>query len=111
MIPEIFAAVAALGLLCAIVANTRPLVIIGLPSTIAGFVTAEMARPLILVQVAATALWIAVGALDETIGVVGAVVGGFIAGLIGIGAYGIIGQIIVATLGAILCLWIWQRVR
>ena len=45
------------------------------------------------------------------IGVVGAVVGGFIAGLIGIGAYGIIGQIIVATLGAILCLWIWQRVR
>jgi len=45
------------------------------------------------------------------IGVVGAVVGGFIAGLIGIGAYGIIGQIVVATLGAILCLWIWQRVR
>ena len=45
------------------------------------------------------------------IGVVGAVVGGFIAGLIGIGAYGIIGQIIVATLGAILCLWIWRRVR
>jgi uncharacterized membrane protein YeaQ/YmgE (transglycosylase-associated protein family) len=45
------------------------------------------------------------------IGVVGAVVGGFIAGLIGIGAYGSIGQIIVATLGAILCLWIWQRVR
>ena len=45
------------------------------------------------------------------IGVVGAVVGGFIAGLIGIGAYGIIGQIIVATLGAILCLWIWQRIR
>lgn len=71
MIPEIFAALAALGLLCAIVANTRPLVIIGLPSTITGFVTAEMARPLILVQVAATAVWIAVGALDETIGVVG----------------------------------------
>ncbi len=45
------------------------------------------------------------------IGVVGAVVGGFIAGLIGIGAGGIIGQIIIATLGAILCLWVWRRVR
>jgi len=45
------------------------------------------------------------------IGVVGAVVGGFIAGLIGIGAGGIIGQIIIATLGAILCIWVWRRIR
>ncbi|MEE8633443.1 MAG: GlsB/YeaQ/YmgE family stress response membrane protein [Methyloceanibacter sp.] len=45
------------------------------------------------------------------IGVVGAVVGGFIAGLIGIGAGGIIGQIIIATLGAILCIWVWRRIH
>ncbi len=45
------------------------------------------------------------------IGVIGAVVGGFLAGLVGIGAYGLLGEIIVATLGAVLCLWVWQRMR
>jgi uncharacterized membrane protein YeaQ/YmgE (transglycosylase-associated protein family) len=45
------------------------------------------------------------------IGVVGAVVGGLLAGLVGIGAYGVIGEIIIATLGAILCIWVWQRMR
>ena len=45
------------------------------------------------------------------IGIIGAVVGGLLAGVIGIAAYGPIGQIIIATLGAILCLWVWQRIR
>ncbi len=29
----------------------------------------------------------------------------------GLGAYNIIGEIIIATLGAILCLYVWQRMR
>jgi uncharacterized membrane protein YeaQ/YmgE (transglycosylase-associated protein family) len=45
------------------------------------------------------------------IGVVGAVVGGFLAGLLGIGAYGLLGEIVIATLGAILCIYIWIRMR
>ena len=45
------------------------------------------------------------------VGVIGAVVGGLIAGLLGLGAYNIIGEIIIATLGAILCLYVWQRMR
>jgi uncharacterized membrane protein YeaQ/YmgE (transglycosylase-associated protein family) len=45
------------------------------------------------------------------VGVVGAVVGGLLAGLVGIGASGLIGQIIIATVGAIICLWVWQRIR
>jgi uncharacterized membrane protein YeaQ/YmgE (transglycosylase-associated protein family) len=39
------------------------------------------------------------------------VVGGLLAGVLGIAAYGLIGQIIIATLGAILCLWVWRRMR
>jgi len=45
------------------------------------------------------------------IGIVGAVVGGFLAGLLGIGAYGLLGEIVIATLGAILCIWLWIRMR
>jgi uncharacterized membrane protein YeaQ/YmgE (transglycosylase-associated protein family) len=45
------------------------------------------------------------------IGVIGAVVGGLLAGLLGMGASNIIGAIIIATLGAILCLFVWQRMR
>src|SRR4029078_10360128 len=45
------------------------------------------------------------------IGVVGAVVGGFLAVLRGIGAYGLLGEIVIATLGAILCIYIWIRMR
>ena len=39
------------------------------------------------------------------IGIIGAVVGG----LLGLGAYNLIGEIIIATLGAILCIFVWQR--
>ncbi|MGI8725729.1 MAG: GlsB/YeaQ/YmgE family stress response membrane protein [Methyloceanibacter sp.] len=45
------------------------------------------------------------------IGVVGTVVGGLLAGLLGLGAYNIIGSIIIATPGAIICLYVWQRMR
>ena len=39
------------------------------------------------------------------IGIIGAVVGG----LLGLGAYNLIGEIIIATVGAILCIFVWQR--
>jgi uncharacterized membrane protein YeaQ/YmgE (transglycosylase-associated protein family) len=49
--------------------------------------------------------------MNLLIGVVGAMVGGFIARLLGLTAYNVIGEVVVATLGAILCLYIWQRIR
>ena len=73
MIPGLFTAAAVVGLLAAIVANVRVRpVIIGVPSTITGFVTAELARVAIALQAVTTFVWIAAGALDETIGFVGA---------------------------------------
>jgi uncharacterized membrane protein YeaQ/YmgE (transglycosylase-associated protein family) len=44
-------------------------------------------------------------------GVVGAVIGGFLAQLLGLTAHNIVGEIVVATLGAVLVLWVWQRFR
>jgi uncharacterized membrane protein YeaQ/YmgE (transglycosylase-associated protein family) len=38
-------------------------------------------------------------------------VGGLLAGLLGLGGYNILGEIIIATLGAILCIFVWQRMR
>jgi len=31
--------------------------------------------------------------------------------VIGIAAYGLAGKIVIATLGAILCIWVWQRMK
>lgn len=45
------------------------------------------------------------------IGIVGAMIGGFVARLLGLTAYNVIGEVVVATLGAILCLYVWQRIR
>ena len=45
------------------------------------------------------------------VGIAGSFVGGFLAGLLGIGAYGLLGEIVIATLGAILCIYIWIRMR
>jgi uncharacterized membrane protein YeaQ/YmgE (transglycosylase-associated protein family) len=45
------------------------------------------------------------------VGVVGAFVGGFLSRLIGLAAYGLPAQLIVATLGAILCIFLWRRFR
>ena len=44
-------------------------------------------------------------------GVIGAMVGGFVAQLFGLTAYNVVGEVVVATLGAILCLYVWQRIR
>ena len=48
--------------------------------------------------------------MNLLIGVVGAMVGGFIARLLGLTAYNVIGEVVVAPLGAILCLYVWQRI-
>ncbi len=40
------------------------------------------------------------------VGVVGAYVGGFLFGMMGISAYGTIGSIVVSTIGAVVFLWI-----
>jgi uncharacterized membrane protein YeaQ/YmgE (transglycosylase-associated protein family) len=45
------------------------------------------------------------------IGIVGAFIGGFIAKLLGLTAYNVIGEVVVATAGAIVCLFVWQRIR
>ena len=45
------------------------------------------------------------------IGIVGAFIGGFIAKLLGLTAYNVIGGVVVATAGAIICLFVWQRIR
>jgi uncharacterized membrane protein YeaQ/YmgE (transglycosylase-associated protein family) len=45
------------------------------------------------------------------IGMAGAFIGGFIAKLLGLTAYNVIGEVVVATAGAIICLFVWQRVR
>lgn len=69
MIPELFVAATALGLLASIVANVHPRpVIIGVPSTIIGFFMAELARVQMIVMTVAAIIWIAVGGLDEAIG-------------------------------------------
>jgi uncharacterized membrane protein YeaQ/YmgE (transglycosylase-associated protein family) len=49
--------------------------------------------------------------MNLLIGVVGAMLGGFIARLLGLTAYNVVGEVVVATLGAILCLYVWQRIR
>jgi uncharacterized membrane protein YeaQ/YmgE (transglycosylase-associated protein family) len=49
--------------------------------------------------------------MNLLIGVIGAMVGGFIARLLGLTAYNVVGEVVVATLGAILCLYVWQRLR
>lgn len=43
--------------------------------------------------------------INLLIGIIGAVVGGLLAGLLGLGAYNMIGKIIIATIGAIICIW------
>lgn len=47
--------------------------------------------------------------VSMAVGIAGAVVGGVLAGLVGLRTIHIIGELIVATLGAILCIWLWKR--
>ncbi len=39
-------------------------------------------------------------------GVVGAVLGGFVFGLVGLSSYGLLGSLVVSTAGAVLLIWI-----
>lgn len=48
---------------------------------------------------------------DLVIGVVGALLGGFLFRLLGIAAFGVLGELIVATLGALALLWLLRAVR
>jgi uncharacterized membrane protein YeaQ/YmgE (transglycosylase-associated protein family) len=45
------------------------------------------------------------------VGIAGSFVGGTLAGLLNIEFYGWLGNLIVATIGAILLIWIWRKVQ
>jgi uncharacterized membrane protein YeaQ/YmgE (transglycosylase-associated protein family) len=45
------------------------------------------------------------------VGIAGSFVGGSLAGLLDIEFYGWLGNLLVATIGAVLLLWIWRRFR
>jgi uncharacterized membrane protein YeaQ/YmgE (transglycosylase-associated protein family) len=49
--------------------------------------------------------------INLLIGLVGAVTGGLLARLPRLGTYGEIGEVVTATLGAIICILVWQRIR
>jgi uncharacterized membrane protein YeaQ/YmgE (transglycosylase-associated protein family) len=48
---------------------------------------------------------------DIALGIVGAVVGGVLLGLLGIHAEGLIGSIIVAIVGAVFLIWLSRRLK
>lgn len=43
------------------------------------------------------------------IGVLGSYVGSWVFSLLSLNAYGTVGQILMATIGAVIFLWIWQK--
>ena len=47
--------------------------------------------------------------MDLLLGLVGAVIGGFVFGLLGLHAYGLVGQLVIATAGAVLLIWLVRR--
>jgi len=64
------------------------------------------------------ARWIFPGRYEPTgfiltvlLGIVGAVVGGWIATALGLGSRGLVGTILIATLGAIVVLWVYNMLR
>lgn len=48
---------------------------------------------------------------DLVVGIVGSLIGGFVFGLLGIGSYSLVGSIVVATVGAMLLLYLIRLVR
>jgi uncharacterized membrane protein YeaQ/YmgE (transglycosylase-associated protein family) len=54
--------------------------------------------------------WIIVGGIAGALGIAGAIVGGFLGSLIGIGGGGLIWSIIIATIGAIILLAIYRLI-
>jgi len=49
--------------------------------------------------------------MDIVLGIVGAVVGGFLLGLLGIHAGGLIGSILVAIVGAVFLIWLSRMMK
>ena len=49
--------------------------------------------------------------MDLLLGLAGSVVGGLVLGLVGIGARGVVGSILVATFGAVLLIWVVRYFR
>ena len=49
--------------------------------------------------------------MDIVIGIAGAVLGGWVFGLLGIQPYGLVGSIIVAIVGAIILIWIVRKLK
>ena len=47
--------------------------------------------------------------MDLLLGLVGAVVGGFVFGLLGLHGYGLVGQLVIATAGAVILIWLVHR--
>jgi len=48
---------------------------------------------------------------DLAVGVIGAILGGFVFKLLGIASYGLLGELVVATIGAVLLLVLMSAVR
>jgi len=48
---------------------------------------------------------------DIVVGVLGAVIGGYLFGVMGIGGSGLLGEILVATVGAILLIFVLRLIR
>ncbi len=48
--------------------------------------------------------------VNMVIGVLGAVIGGFLFGLLGLSAHGLVGEVITATAGAVLLLFVARKV-
>ena len=47
--------------------------------------------------------------IDLLLGLVGSVVGGFVFGVLGLHAYGLVGQLAIATAGAVMLVWLVRR--
>ena len=47
--------------------------------------------------------------IDLLLGLVGSVVGGFVFGLLGLYAYGVVGRLVIATAGAVMLVWLVRR--
>ena len=47
--------------------------------------------------------------VDLLLGLVGSVVGGFVFGLLGLHGYGLVGQLVTATVGAMMLIWVVRR--
>jgi uncharacterized membrane protein YeaQ/YmgE (transglycosylase-associated protein family) len=49
--------------------------------------------------------------MDIVLGIVGALVGGFLLGILGIHAEGLIGSIVVAIFGAVFLIWLSHKLK